>query len=92
MQKVFLSGAVAAATGILGILRNQKKTHAKSSESSSCQKSVVVIGAGLMGLGTALHLVERGHKVTVLDKASDVATVSSENMAKYKIGKFILKQ
>ena len=91
MQKVFLSGAVAAATGI-GILRNQKSTHAKSSESSSCQKSVVVIGAGLMGLGTALHLVERGHKVTVLDKASDVATVSSEYMAKYKIGKFILRQ
>ena len=48
--------------------------------------------AGLMGLGTALQLVERGHKVTVLDKASDVATVSSEYMAKYKIGKFILKQ
>ena len=40
------------------------------------KKSVVVIGAGLMGLGTALHLAERGHQVTIVEKASDVATVS----------------
>ena len=39
-------------------------------------ESVVIIGAGVMGLTTALHLAERGYKVTVLEKADNVAMVS----------------
>ena len=38
-------------------------------------ESVLIIGAGVMGLTTALHLVERGYKVTVLEKADNVAMV-----------------
>jgi glycine/D-amino acid oxidase-like deaminating enzyme len=36
---------------------------------------VLIIGAGVMGLTTALHLSERGYKVTVIEKATDVAMV-----------------
>ena len=39
-------------------------------------RSVIVIGGGVMGLGTAFHLAEKGYKVTVLEKANDIATVS----------------
>ena len=39
-------------------------------------KSAVIIGGGVMGLGTAFHLAEKGYKVTVLEKADDIATVS----------------
>ena len=41
------------------------------------KKSVIVIGGGIMGLGTCLHLAERGYKVTLLEKQSDVAKVAS---------------
>ena len=40
------------------------------------RKSAVIIGGGVMGLGTAFHLAEKGYKVTVLEKADDIATVS----------------
>ena len=41
------------------------------------KKSVIVVGGGIMGLGTCLHLAERGYKVTLLEKQSDVAKVAS---------------
>ena len=37
----------------------------------------MIIGAGVMGLTTALQLSERGYKVTVLEKADSVASVSA---------------
>jgi L-2-hydroxyglutarate oxidase LhgO len=37
---------------------------------------VVVIGGGVMGMGTAFLLSERGYKVTVLEEKPDVAQVS----------------
>jgi len=40
-------------------------------------KSVVVVGGGIMGLGTAFHLSERGYRVTLLEKQKDVAKVAS---------------
>ena len=40
------------------------------------RKSALIIGGGVMGLGTAFHLAEKGYKVTVLEKADDIATVS----------------
>ena len=42
------------------------------------QKSVVIVGAGVMGLGTAFHLAERGFDVTVLEKEDSVAKVSNK--------------
>ncbi|MEX0946596.1 MAG: FAD-dependent oxidoreductase, partial [Acidimicrobiia bacterium] len=37
------------------------------------QPDVVVIGAGIVGLATALALTERGARVTVVDKENQVA-------------------
>ena len=41
---------------------------------------MVVIGAGVMGLGTALHLAERGYNVTILEKEDSVASVSDPHV------------
>jgi len=38
---------------------------------------VVVLGAGVVGMTTAYYLVERGHTVTVVDRADDVASGAS---------------
>ena len=46
-------------------------------------KSVIIIGGGVMGLGTAFHLAEKGYKVTVLEKANDTATVSARHQFSY---------
>ena len=32
-----------------------------------------MVGGGIMGLGTAFHLSERGYRVTLLEKQKDVA-------------------
>ena len=37
----------------------------------------MIVGAGVMGLGTAFHLAERGFDVTVLEKEDSVAKVST---------------
>ena len=39
---------------------------------------MVIVGAGVMGLGTAFHLAERGFDVTVLEKEDSVAKVSNK--------------
>lgn len=38
---------------------------------------VVVLGAGVIGVTTAYYLAERGHEVTVLDRATEVASGAS---------------
>ena len=38
----------------------------------------MIVGAGVMGLGTAFHLAERGFDVTVLEKEDSVAKVSNK--------------
>ena len=40
------------------------------------QNSVIIIGAGVMGLGTAFHLAQKGYDVTILEKGDSVANVS----------------
>ena len=49
------------------------------------QKSVVIVGAGVMGLGTAFHLAERGFDVTVLEKEDSVAKVSNNLYSKMQL-------
>jgi len=38
---------------------------------------VVVLGAGILGISTAWHLVQRGHEVTVVDRQPDAALETS---------------
>ena len=50
---------------------------ARFARKMTLRKSVIVIGGGIMSLGTSLQLVDRGYKVTLLEKQSDVAKVAS---------------
>ena len=38
---------------------------------------VLVLGAGVVGVTTAYYLVQNGHRVTVIDRAADVASGAS---------------
>ena len=42
----------------------------KKSDAGKAQ--VVIVGAGVFGLSTAYHLLQRGYKVTVLDRAKEL--------------------
>ncbi len=48
-------------------------------------KSIAIVGAGPAGLSTALASAERGHKVTVFDRASEIG--GQLNLAKQVAGK-----
>ena len=54
-------------------------------EPAETAKSIAVVGAGPAGLSTALAAAERGHKVTVFDRASEIG--GQLNMAKQVPGK-----
>ena len=55
-----------------------KKAASNEIRDEGGEKTATVIGGGVMGLGTAFHLAERGYKVRVLEKAPDIATVKYE--------------
>ena len=38
---------------------------------------VTVLGAGIIGISTAWHLLERGHEVTLVDRQTDAAMETS---------------
>ncbi|GAA6201805.1 NADPH-dependent 2,4-dienoyl-CoA reductase [Aquicoccus sp. SU-CL01552] len=54
-------------------------------ETAAKPKAVAIVGAGPAGLSTALAAAERGHKVTLFDKAKEVG--GQLNMAKQVPGK-----
>ncbi|MCE8006800.1 NADPH-dependent 2,4-dienoyl-CoA reductase [Aestuariivita sp.] len=54
-------------------------------EPAATQKTVAIVGAGPAGLSTAMTCAERGHKVTVFDKAAEIG--GQLNMAKQIPGK-----
>jgi len=54
-------------------------------EPAKAAKTVAIVGAGPAGLATALAAAERGHNVTIFDKADDIG--GQLNMAKVVPGK-----
>ena len=54
-------------------------------EKAAAPKTVAIVGAGPAGLSTALAAAERGHKVTLFDKAAEIG--GQLNMAKQVPGK-----
>lgn len=54
-------------------------------------EKVVIMGGGLVGCETALHLAEEGHQVTVIEMASDIAmetTAAHRRALKVRMGLF----
>ncbi|EKM53419.1 uncharacterized protein PHACADRAFT_259793 [Phanerochaete carnosa HHB-10118-sp] len=49
-------------------------------------RTVVIVGAGVFGLSTALHLLQRGYSVTVLERASEVP---AQDAAGYDLNKVV---
>ena len=54
-------------------------------EPADVPKSIAIVGAGPAGLSTAITCAERGHKVTVIDRASEIG--GQLNLAKQIPGK-----
>ncbi|MGJ8615852.1 MAG: FAD-dependent oxidoreductase [Sulfitobacter sp.] len=54
-------------------------------EKTDNPKSIAIVGAGPAGLSTAITAAERGHKVTVFDRASEIG--GQLNLAKQVAGK-----
>ena len=38
---------------------------------------IIILGAGIIGVSTAWHLLEQGHEVTVVDRQPDAAMEAS---------------
>lgn len=66
-------------TGLLEKIINEKKSDARNGTAKSTSAPlllrIVVVGAGLGGLATAIALARRGHAVTVLEQAQQLGEV-----------------
>ena len=50
---------------------------------------VIVLGAGIIGISTAWHLLEEGHEVTVVDRQPDAALETSFANARADLGQLL---
>ena len=76
MRKIWCLLCGSGATVVAGSafkIKTKLTSNGEEPTKSDMKKSVVIVGAGLMGLGTALHLSDRGHKVTVIERSHQVA-------------------
>ena len=67
----------------LNFLRRIEK--AKRDSRRPVQLKIIVVGAGLGGLATAIALVRNGHEVTVLEAAPQLGEVRSKLTHQYMI-------
>lgn len=59
------------------ITTKKVEAHDATTPKKKEKQSILVIGGGVMGLGTAFHLAEKGHMVTVIEKSGSMATQAS---------------
>ncbi|KAI1497853.1 FAD/NAD(P)-binding domain-containing protein [Biscogniauxia marginata] len=57
--------------------RSPPKTWQKVERSTSSQLHVLVVGAGLGGLGAAISILLAGHNITVLESAADIGEIGA---------------
>lgn len=55
------------------------QTHEETPKQSKVKLNILVVGAGLGGLATAIALRRRGHEVTVFEQAPELMEVSALN-------------
>ena len=68
-----LAAAAASAVNIAKVLKLGPSI--VQAEEEPKKKSVLIVGGGIMGLGTAFHLAEKGHKVTIVERNNETASV-----------------
>ena len=48
------------------------------------KKNIVIVGGGIMGISTALHLIRRGCDVTIIEKENPTFTTSELSLINQK--------